>query len=376
MGAEQPDLSKRLGAKRVCICLGAGGVGKTSISAALALGLAARGQKVAVVSIDPARRLAGALGLAELPSRPQRVESELISAAAVQMQGELWAMMLDSKRTFDELIAHLSSDPAARQRIYSNRIYRELSGAIAGSQEFTAIAKLYELEREGDFDVIVLDTPPARNALDFLDAPTRLAQFLDGRALNLFLAPGGLASRILGRSSGLMFAAFARVSGIDLFAELSAFFSSLAGVIDGFRERVHGVGELLRASDCAFLIVASPESGAVAEAVFLHRELTRREMPYTALIVNRIHEGGLAGHSVEELLALADERIGAPLARRVAANLADFDLLVRRDRDSVDSLSSALAEEAPVLVAHLDHEVTDLKSLAVIAERLLGGRAP
>jgi anion-transporting ArsA/GET3 family ATPase len=368
----QPNLSERLQGKRVCICVGAGGVGKTSTSAALALGLAARGSKVVVVSIDPAKRLAGALGLAELPGQPHRVAPALLSRGGIALEGELWAMMLDSKRTFDELIAHLTSDPQARQRIYSNRIYAELSGAVAGAQEFTAIAKLYELEREGDFDVIVLDTPPARNALDFLHAPTRLGQFLDGRALSLFLAPGGIASRILGRSGGLMFAAFARVSGIDLFGELSAFFGSLAGVIDGFRERVHGVGELLRASDCAFLIVASPQSGPVAEAIFLHRELARAGMPYTALVVNRVHEGGLQGQHAERLIALAADRLGEPLARRVAANLADFDVLVRRDRDSVDALSRALGEPAPVLVPHLDHEVSDLQSLAVIAGHLLG----
>lgn len=371
MPAEQPNLLTRLADKRVCICVGAGGVGKTSTSAALALGLAMRGQKVCVLSIDPAKRLAGALGLKRLPGQPHRIEPQLFDAADIRMEGELWAMMLDSKRTFDELIAHLSSDPQTRQRIYSNRIYAELSGAIAGSQEFTAIAKLYELEREGDFDVIVLDTPPARNALDFLDAPARLTQFLDGRALSLFLTPSGMASRLLGRSSGLIFAAFSRVSGIDLFGELSAFFGSLAGVIDGFRERVHGVGELLRAPSCAFLIVSSPERGAVAEAIFLHRELARAGMPYAALIVNRVHQGGLQGHTPEQLAALTSEQLGESLARRVASNLADFEVLVQRDRDSVRSLSQALGESAPVLVAHLDHEVSDLASLAAVAEQLL-----
>lgn len=371
MPAEQPNLPTRLADKRVCICVGAGGVGKTSTSAALALGLAMRGQKVAVVSIDPAKRLAGALGLERLPGQPQRIQPQLFDAAGIQMQGELWAMMLDSKRTFDELIAHLTSDPQARERIYSNRIYSELSGAIAGSQEFTAIAKLYELEREGDFDVIVLDTPPARNALDFLDAPTRLTQFLDGRALSLFLAPTGVASRLLGRSSGLIFAAFARVSGIDLFAELSSFFNSLGGVIDGFRERVHGVEELLRAPGCAFVIIASPESGPVAEAIFLHRELARAGMPYVALIVNRVHQGARQGHTTEQFIALAAERLGEPLARRVALNLADFQVLATRDSDSVRALSQALSEPAPVLVPHLDHEVSDLASLAVLAGHLL-----
>ncbi|HEY1456964.1 MAG TPA: ArsA-related P-loop ATPase [Solirubrobacteraceae bacterium] len=374
MPAEQPILRQRLEDKRVLICAGAGGVGKTTTSAALALGLAAEGKKVAVLSIDPAQRLAEALGLAELPGEPRRIDAELFAAAGIQMRGELWAMMLDTKRTFDELIARLASDPETREEIYSNRIYRELSGAVAGSQEFTAIAKLYELERGGDFDVIVLDTPPSRNALDFLDAPTRLIGFLDGRALSLFLAPGGVAARVLGRGSGLLFAAFARVSGIDLLGELSGFFQSLAGVIDGFRERVRGVQELLRHQDSAFLTITSPQSSPVAEAIFLAGELTRQHMPYGALIVNRVHSGGLQGHTVEQATALLTEALGAVLAKRVAVNLADFDVLVRRDRDSVGRLCGALGEAQPVLVPDLDREVSDLRSLAVIAGHLLGAQ--
>src|ERR671916_898096 len=166
-----------LDGKRIVICAGSGGVGKTTTAAALAMGMAERGLRVAVVTIDPAKRLADALGLEELGNEPRLVDPERFSAHGVEIEGELWALMLDSKRTFDALIERLAPDPATRDEVLSNRIYQQLSGAVAGSQEFSAISKLYELDREGDFDLLVLDTPPSRNALDFLDAPGRITRF-------------------------------------------------------------------------------------------------------------------------------------------------------------------------------------------------------
>ncbi len=372
VSAEQPILRQRLTDKRIFICVGAGGVGKTTTSAALALGLAKEGKRVAVLSIDPAKRLAGALGLRELPSEPRLIDPAALASAGIALRGELWAMTLDSKGTFDRLIERLAPDESAREEIFSNRIYRELSSAVAGTQEFTAIAKLYELDREGNFEAIVLDTPPSRNALDFLDAPTRLTQFLDGRALSMFLAPGGMAARVLGRGSGLLFAVFARVTGIDMVGELSAFFRSLADVIDGFRERVRGVGELLRDPRSAFLLVTSPEPEPVEETIFVHRELIEKGMPYGAMIVNRVHDGGLGRYTVEQVGAALAGSLGDPLARRVAENLRDFDVLVRRDRDSVERLREALEDPDPVLIPYLDGEIGDLHSLDLIAGHLLG----
>ncbi|HYM54090.1 MAG TPA: ArsA-related P-loop ATPase [Solirubrobacteraceae bacterium] len=365
-----PTLRTRLEGKRVVICLGAGGVGKTTTSAALALGLAAGGQKVAVVTIDPARRLAGALGLQELSGEPRRIEPETLAAQGVAVKGELWAMMLDAKRTFDEIIARLAPDEHAREEILANPVYRELSTAVAGSHELSAIAKLYELYEEHDFDVIVLDTPPSRNALDFLNAPTRLLGFLEGRALQVFLAPGGLTARLFGRGTGLVFAIFARVTGIDMFGELSRFFRSLSGVIDGFGERTRGVAALLRAPETAFLIVTSPEPEPAGEAVFLADRLAEAGMPGGALIVNRVHGGGLGGRSVREVRGLLEPELGERLAARVAANLGDFDALVQRDRATIARLSGALSEREPVLVPHLDEDVQDLLGLSKVAEHL------
>jgi anion-transporting ArsA/GET3 family ATPase len=368
--ASGEPLLERLHGKRICICLGAGGVGKTTTSAALALGLAARGQKVAVVTIDPAARLAAALGVAELADEPHAIDAAALAAEDVEVRGELWAMRLDVKRTFDDIVERLAADEAAREEILANPIYRELSTAVAGSQELGAVAKLYELRHESDFDVIVLDTPPARNAVDFLEAPARLLGFLEGRALKVFLTPGGLAARIFGRSTGLVFAIFARVTGVDMLGDLSLFFRSLGGVIDGFGARTREVDSLLRDPATAFLIVTSPERAPAREAVFLADRLRARRMPLGALIVNRVNFDGLDGRSPEQAQALLAPGLGEALAHRLAGNLADFDRLARRDQETIERLARELGEPDPWLVPQLEQDVQELAALARVAEHL------
>jgi anion-transporting ArsA/GET3 family ATPase len=363
-------LLKHLKGKRVCICLGSGGVGKTTTSAALALGLAARGQKVAVVTIDPAARLASALGLDRLSGEPRLIDPALLAEQGVQCEGELWAMMLDSKGTFDEIVARLAPDDREREQILANPIYRELSSAVAGSQELSAMAKLYELRHERDFDVIVLDTPPSRNAVDFLETPARLLGFLEGRALRVFLSPGGLAARVFGRSTGIVFAIFARVTGVDMLSDLSTFFRSLSGILDGFKDVTKGVSELLRDPTTTFLVVTSPEPEPAREAEFLAERLASRDMSRGGLIINRMHFDGLGESSADEVQELLTPDLGERLARRVAGNLADFDVLVQRDRETVAHLSRELGEREPILVPHLDEDVRDVAGLAQLAEHL------
>jgi anion-transporting ArsA/GET3 family ATPase len=376
MPARERTLSERLEGKRICICAGAGGVGKTSISCALALGLAARGQRVAVLSIDPAKRLAEALSMSELSDQPRRVDPDLLAAHGLTLSGELSAMMLDSKRTFDALMSTLAPDRKTLDEILANRIYREISSAVAGSQEFSAITKLYELDRSGDFDVIVLDTPPSRDAIAFLDAPSRLTSFLEGRALAMFLAPSGVAARFVGRGGGLLFSALGRVSGVDLLGDLSVFFSSLSGMIDGFRERSSGIEALLRDPACTFQIVTTPEREPAREAAFLHATLAEMGLPFGGLIVNRVNEGADRGSSVAELSAQLSDKLGGRLAERAAMNLADFELLARRDRESIDLLRRDLAEQHPILVSQLEVDVADLGCLVAITRELFGGQLP
>ncbi len=365
-------LRERLEGKRVVVCVGSGGVGKTTVSAALALGLAMRGRKVAVVTIDPANRLASALGLDGLGGEPHRIDPELMRAQKVKIKGELWAMMLDAKRTFDDIVTRLEADPERLRTILENPVYRELSSAVAGSHELSAIAKLYELHEEHDFDTIVLDTPPSRNALDFLNAPTRLLGFLEGRALQVFLAPSGLTAKLFGRGTGIVFGIFARVTGIDMMGELSRFFGSLTGVIEGFGEQTRGVAELLRAPGTTFAIVTSPEPEPALEASYLAGRLDEAGMARGGLIVNRVHREGLHGHSVEQVEQLLAGELGDPLAGRVAANLADFDVLARRDAATIKRLSDELGEDSPVVIPYLDEDIQDLAGLARIATYLLG----
>src|SRR3954452_15426492 len=302
--------------KRIVICAGPGGVGKTTCAAAIAMGLAERGAKVAVVTIDPARRLADALGLDELGNEPRLVDPQRFAGHGVEIEGELWALMLDAKRTFDELIDRLAPDERAREEVFANRIYQQLSSAVAGSQEFTAVAKLYDLVRSEDYDVIVLDTPPSRNALDFLDAPDRLTNFFEGRALRAFLAPTGLAARVMGRGTGVVFGVLKRVTGVDLLNDVSTFFRALGGLIDGFRERAAAVKAVLRDPATLFLIVTSPERDPVDEAIFFHGKLREAGMPFGGLVVTRVQPAdGLDAdpHAVERDL---DGRVGGELARK------------------------------------------------------------
>ncbi len=369
------NVAELLEGKRVCICAGSGGVGKTTTSAAIAMGMAARGLKVVVVTIDPARRLATSLGLEDLGNEPRRVEPERFDEHDLEMKGELWAMMLDAKRTFDELIDRLAPDAATREEILSNRIYQELSSAVAGSQEFTAIAKLYELDREGGFDLIVLDTPPSRNALDFLDAPDRLTDFFEGRALKVFLRPTGLGMKIVGRGTGVVFGVLKRVTGIDLLQDLSVFFRALGGLVDGFRERAKQVKRLLGDPRTTFLLVTSPEREPVDEAIFFWSKLREAKMPFGGLVVNRVHHDALGEASTEDVLAALDGELDPKLAAKAAENLRDYHVLAVRDRDSVARLAEQLDSPATIEVPHLDDDVHDIEGLLQVQRYLFASDA-
>ncbi len=360
--------------KRICICTGSGGVGKTTTAAAVAMGLAARGQRVAVVTIDPARRLANSLGLEQLRNEPALVAPVHFASQGIELRGELWAMMLDAKRTFDELIDLLAPDSAAREEILANRIYQELSGAVAGSQEFTAVAKLYELNTSGRFDAIVLDTPPSRNALDFLDAPQRLTGFLEGRALKVLTAPTGTLAAIAARGSGLVFSALRRVTGVDLLADLSTFFRALSGVVDGFAERASAVNRLLGDPTTTFLLVTSPEPASVEEAIFFRHRLGEANMPFGGLVVNRVRMLARTPPTVDEPALTADFGGDGDLAAKSIRALEDLRALARRDTASVRRLTVELEDKHPILVPQLDRDVSDVSGLVAVHRFLFASR--
>ena len=227
-------------------------------------------------------------------------------------------MRLDPKRTLDELIASLAPDAATRDRALSNRIYRELSAAVAGSQEFSAVAKLYELNRSGDFDAIVLDTPPSRNALDFLDAPARLVRFFDGRALRLLLSQSSLATRVASRAGAPLFNVLGRLTGAAVLREITAFFLAIGGMIDGLAVRAAAVQALLHEPDTTFVLVSSPRREALEEAIAFAAELGRAELTVAALVVNRMHRAEAADGAAAELESVLGRRLAALVRESVA----------------------------------------------------------
>jgi anion-transporting ArsA/GET3 family ATPase len=364
------SVARLLDGKRICVCAGSGGVGKTTTSAAVALGMAALGAKVAVVTIDPAQRLANALGVEALPNEPHRVETERLALNGLEIRGELWAMMLDPKRTFDELIGRLAPTPERAEEIKANRVYSELSTAVSGSQEFTAIAKLYELDQEQRFDLIVLDTPPSRNALDFLEAPERLNSFLEGGALKVLARPTGIGMRLLGRGAAPLLGALRRVTGVDLVTDLGAFFQLLGDMTGDFSRRAEQVERLLRAPTTAFLLVTSAEREPIEEAIWFHRTLEHGGLPFAGVVVNRVHHDLFAGGEPEEVLPTLRRILSPELAAKVAANFRDYHVLAARDGRNMERLAAALSGEPLVPVPQLDEDVHDLEGLLRMHEYL------
>ena len=362
------SVSEILEGKDVCICAGSGGVGKTTTSAAIAAGMAARGLKVCVLTIDPAKRLADSLGLEELGNEARRVDPELFAAQGVEIEGELWAMMLDAKATFDELVARQAPDEESRDRVLGNRIYQQISNALAGSQEYMAMEKLFELHSEGQFDLLVLDTPPTRNALDFLDAPKRLTQFIEGRSLRVFMKPTGLAARVAGRGASVALGVMKRIVGFDLLADLAEFFNAFSGMVDGFQARAKRVNNLLADPHTCFLVVCGPQGEPVDEAVYFHRKLVEAKLPFGGVIVNKVHyPAERLRDGATDLPAALESSLGdEDLARRVAGNFGDYQALAERDAANIERLARELRSRGVIRVPYLDEDVHDLAGLAEV----------
>jgi anion-transporting ArsA/GET3 family ATPase len=370
-------VAELLEGKSACICAGSGGVGKTTSAAAIAAGMAARGRKVAVLTIDPAKRLADSLGLPELGNEERRVDPRHFAEAGVDTQGgELWAMMLDAKATFDELVRRHAPDAETRDRILANRIYQQLSNALAGSQEYMAMEKLFELHAEDRYDLLVLDTPPSRNALDFLEAPRRLMQFIEGRALQVFMKPTGLGMKVFGRGTSMMFSVLRRLTGVEVLEDLSEFFQAFSGMVGGFRERAKRVNELLASPKTCFLVVCAPQGEPINEAVYFHRRLVEAKLPFGGVIVNKVHyESELPAYEdgLEDQLAaaLGDE----DLARRVVENFDDYRALAARDQRNIERLMAEMRARLVIQVPYLDTDVHDLPGLMRINDYLFAAGA-
>lgn len=361
--------------RRMVVCCGAGGVGKTTLSASIGLALARRGARVAVVTIDPARRLATALGMADLSDTPQRVEDPEVG------DGALWALQLDAKATFDRLIARHAPDEEARDRILANRIYRHLSGAVAGSQEYMAVERLHELVDEGLYDHIVLDTPPAQNALDFLDAPERMSRFIEGRALRLLVRGPKAGRRVLQFGSNTVLSVLERVTGAQLLRDVADFLAGFDGMYQGFAERAGAVRRLLASDDSAFVVVCAPGNAPLRQAAALAARLREDGLPLVGAVLNRVHDlpaGGAPGPApLVEPLRAAGADDPAALAVRVAACVDEARTRALHDIESAEALAAHVGSVPMVRVPALDDEPSDLPGLAAIAAALeSGARSP
>jgi anion-transporting ArsA/GET3 family ATPase len=347
--------------KQVVICAGSGGVGKTTTSAAIAAGMADRGLKTAVLTIDPAKRLANSLGLTELGNEEARVPMDA--------PGELWAMMLDAKRTFDDLVDTYAPDKQTREAVLSNPIYKQLSNAVAGSQEYMAMEKLHELHLEGRYDLLVLDTPPSRNALEFLEAPRRLSRFIDSKSLQFFRTSGRMSLGIMGRGTGLLFSVMKRATGVDLLRDLSEFFNSFGEMADGFAERARRVEALLGSSATTFLLVTSPREASIQEAGWFARKLREEDLPFGGVVVNRVREPVRTKPSSQlhtELKGLFDPE----LADKVAQTLDEHRALAEGDALNMDELRKTLRRRPMIQVPELRDDVHDLEGLRALNQFL------
>jgi anion-transporting ArsA/GET3 family ATPase len=376
--------------KEICICAGSGGVGKTTTSAAVALEMARRGKKVAVLTIDPAKRLANSLGLPELGNQETLVDPSRFAEAGIEMRGELWAMMLDAKRTFDELVERHAPDEQTRDRILENRIYQEISNAMAGSQEYMAMEKVYELHQEARYDLLVLDTPPTRYALDFIEAPERMTRFIEGKSLQFFLKPGRFGMKMLGRSGGILFSVLKRITGIDLLQDLSDFFQSFGDMAEGFSERAQRVKDLLGDRRTTFLLVTAPERDPIDEAFYFWRRLKEAKLPFGGFVVNKVHPDYLqvaegagsdtAGEALERLVPELERSLdgtpgAAELARKVAENFQNYRMLAERDRENLKLLTERITEDCVLEVPYFDEDIHDIAGLAQVNRYLFADAA-
>jgi anion-transporting ArsA/GET3 family ATPase len=365
---------------RIIVTCGSGGVGKTTTAAALALRAAQAGRRTVVLTIDPARRLAQSMGLTELDNTPR----EVIGAG----DGQLFAMMLDMKRTFDEVVA-AHSTPERAEAVFANPFYQALSSSFAGTQEYMAMEKLSQLAEQREWDLIVVDTPPSRSALDFLDAPQRLGRFLDGRFIKLIAAPakaGGKAYlKVVTVSFSLMTRAVTKVLGNDLLTDVSAFVSSLEAMFGGFRERADHTYELLKAPGTAFLVVASPEPDALREASYFVERLAADNMQVAGLVLNRVHVAatGPGGEALPARKAeaaadtLAAKPPTAPTELAEAALRVQVEIALTADHDArmAKRFAAAHPDVAIRMVRALPTDVHDLDGLRAVGALLAQGKS-
>ena len=373
----QSSLGDLLSSRRVVITVGCGGVGKTTVAASLALAAARSGRRVLCLTIDPAKRLATSLGLREMRSEAQVIEPERWGSTGA---GSLTAMMLDVRGTFDGLVAQYASSEAVRERILSNRIYREVAGSLAGTPEYMAMEKLYALRDDPRYDLIVLDTPPTSNALDFLDAPDKMIGAVDSPAIRAFASAfektGRLSFSLLSKAMEKVLSGLGAFTGIEFLTQVAEFLNDLQTLFGGFKERATRVREAMLGRDVAFVLVTSPDPMAVGEAMFFLERLQQSGMNAEGLVVNRVRTAeDLAAPSNDRLAAILREARVEPsgdLAAAYARAWRDATVWARRDASEVARARREMAAiPRHIIVPAFEDDVLDLAALAKVAAVLV-----
>ncbi len=350
--------------RSVVVCCGSGGVGKTTVSATFALAAARAGRRACVVTVDPARRLADALGVESLPNTPTEVAGE--------WPGRLHALMLDSKGTFDDLVERYARTPDQAESILANRLYQNLAGALSGTQEYMAMEKLYELVQSEEFDIVVVDTPPTRNALDLLDAPRRLTRFLENRLFRALLVPTRMSLRAVSVATQALLRTISKVAGAEIVQDAVGFFQAFEGMEDGFRSRASAVHDLLIDPDTAYVLVTSARPDAVSEAAYFAEKLEERERRVAALVVNRL--APFFGHETDAGSAVGGSGPGSGSASSalgaLEANLASLNAVATREHSAYAGLAAAVAPAPVGRIPLFAQDVHELGGLERAADRL------
>jgi anion-transporting ArsA/GET3 family ATPase len=377
------SLSPLLSDHRVVVCVGPGGVGKTTVAAALGLAAAQRGKRVLCLTIDPAKRLANSLGLERMTSDEQLVDPARFSRAGLELTGSLTVMMLDTKRTFDELVTRHASSASARDRILENRLYQYVSTSLAGTQEYMAMEKLLAVKNDARYDLIVLDTPPTSNALDFLDAPERLIDALDSAAMRWFIqameGSGRFSLNLVAKSVALVLRGIGRLTGGGFLEQMAAFIVELNDLFGGFRERANQVSAAFRGTEFAYVIVTTPSTVAIREALFFAERLAEQGMRRDALVINRVHRRPRfdpAPPQIQKSLERHGLELGENGAERLSIALRDEFAQAESDAAHLNALRDVLAAggngNAPprVDIPALPSDVHEIGTLAGIASLL------
>lgn len=381
-----PTLDPLIDQRRVVLCVGCGGVGKTTVAAAVALAGARRGKRVLCLTIDPARRLANSLGLDRMTGEAQLVAPEVFQAAGLPVSGSLTVMMLDTKRTFDELVTRHASTSEARDRILHNRLYQYVSTSLAGTQEYMAMEKLLTVKQDPRYDLIVLDTPPTSNALDFLDAPERITQAIDSAAMRWFIqafeTSGKFSLNLVAKSVALVLKGIGKLTGGGFLEQMAEFITELNDLFGGFKSRAAEVSEAFRSPEFAYVLVTSPAPMAIREVLFFAERLQEQGMARDAFVVNRVHRAPRSVATQAQAQA-ALERHGIVLRADGAARLVravdEEQQLADLDRSHLDRLETGRSTNPDgstpvrVLIPALPSDVHDISTLAGISQLLAPG---